>query len=125
MHCEMMYVSGANGLTVRPRLDECQSIFKSVRATIGCLALRCLNGRDFILMLTYKVFRDRPRALAHTGADSPAFGESSLETIMAKGQLRGNREPKKPKQPKKPVVPSTLGLPIKPIKPVTKGGKNR
>ncbi len=26
---------------------------------------------------------------------------------MAKGQLRGNREPKKPKKPKQAVVPAT------------------
>ncbi|WP_137936391.1 hypothetical protein [Chitinivorax sp. B] len=29
------------------------------------------------------------------------------ETTMAKGQLRGNREPKKPKKPKQAVVPAT------------------
>ncbi|WP_020204454.1 hypothetical protein [Cupriavidus sp. WS] len=29
------------------------------------------------------------------------------EYIMAKSQLRGNREAKKPKQPKKPAAPAT------------------
>lgn len=27
--------------------------------------------------------------------------------IMAKGQVRGNKEPKKPKQPPKPVIPAS------------------
>ncbi|RKP49566.1 hypothetical protein D7S86_19885 [Pararobbsia silviterrae] len=76
-------------------------------------------------LATYKVSRDRTRASVHTGAHSPTVGGCILETIMAKGQLRGNREPKKPKQPKKPVVLSTLGLPAKPIRPVTKNAKDR
>lgn len=45
---------------------------------------------------------------------------------MAKGQLRGNREPKKPKQPKKLLSPAVEGAwpatskPPVPIKPAKK-----
>jgi len=46
-----------------------------------------------------------------------AAGETR-RTTMAKGQVRGNKEPKKPKQPKKPEIPAT-GF-IVPPKPTRK-----
>ncbi|CAM2158605.1 conserved protein of unknown function (plasmid) [Pararobbsia alpina] len=112
-------------------LSTCDTLFLCVmttdctapsrRLSIDIGSVRCHRARD----RTYKVFCDRTRASAHTSHDLPIVGEPLGEMIMAKGQLRSNREPKKPKQPAKPAVLSKLIFPVKATKPVAKGTKSR
>jgi hypothetical protein len=45
-----------------------------------------------------------------------------METAMAKGQKKSNREPKKPKQVKKPAVPQS-DLPFRPMESSGKSKK--
>ncbi len=59
--------------------------------------------------------RDAMRDSAHTGGRSSIVDENIKDSIMAKSQLKGNREAKKPKQPKKAVTTSAIAIPVKPI----------
>ena len=49
-------------------------------------------------------------------SDAPLLRPLLKENAMAKGQQRGNKEPKKPKQPKKIPPPMTPGLPLSGIR---------
>jgi hypothetical protein len=63
------------------------------------------------------MFRDNAPKTAHTGRtlDQPASVDVKRSRLVAKGQLKGNKEAKKPKQPKKaePVSGIAGSTPLK------------
>jgi hypothetical protein len=67
--------------------------------------------------LRKEMLRDNQVDSAHTGETFGQFGERQYNrsSVMAKSQLRGNREAKKPKQSKKPL-PVSLPSGSRPIK---------